>query len=672
MDDARKWFQQALGARADAFEAQLATLREGDEEGEAAIRHLARVILTPSGSYGFPMIYTAAKTVVDSAPDSLKKATEALVRTLRTESARAKRWAQTILIIGGDEAFNGDLLRELSTANREVLRAHTAAEALHILSERVVVSIVLNLFLPDQDGRAILARLQENPLTASIPVMILGRRVEDSVKEDSLFSQIEEVMENPTDPGEVAKWVNSRLRRARESLPEARRDPLTGLLNRASLREACERSVEQCKASREPAAFCLLAVNQVRQIINTYGAQAAEEVVRRVAGVLSRTLRASDTLGRWGVSEFGILFPGEDQFGASQAIRKAMESLKQESFTAPDGEPLALTLSAGVVVLSGESTVESAMDGADRFLFYAQSAEENAVVSSATDLPKPVEQILLILKDATIARVLKRLFQQEGFEVTHLSDAAAAIEAASGDRTFHLILTDEKISDQGGMDVLQEIRRLPRHTRAAVVMLVSPGSVDVAVRALELGANDYVMTPIAPIPFMARMRRLLSRGTVLDTRAGRILRVLVVDADRRVLLLAASALHQHGGFEVFLAADAQDASHRIPEVSPDLLLLVADLPEGQSAALLQRVRERVEAEETDVILLVEPGKPLPFDRSTVPRIAGQIQKPFNARELGGEILKILSLPPSLVPRHAAGDHLNREIQRIAQAGRAQA
>ena len=61
----------------------------------------------------------------------------------------------------------------------------TAAAARTAIKEHEVAFIVLNLFLPDLDGRAFLLQLRENTLTTSIPILVLAPKLTDALREEA-------------------------------------------------------------------------------------------------------------------------------------------------------------------------------------------------------------------------------------------------------------------------------------------------------------------------------------------------------------------------------------------------------------------------------------------------------------------------------------------------------
>lgn len=659
-----KWLRESLGPRLDALEVGLKDLIANEPEAASSIRRLARSLLTPADDYDLQTIYQSAKKVEESPDDALLKSTRALMQILRDEVTKAVHLARTVLIIGGDPDFNDKLVQTIHTLGRDVLCAETSREAEKLLRKHKVVFIILNAPLPDRDSRDMLMGLRENILTASIPILVLATKGTEAIKDESLEVNADGYMERPVDTEEVVNWIKTRSRRTHDIIKEARRDSLTGLLNRAALCEEFARILEICNVSHEPLALAVLAIDEARNIQEIHGQETINRVLQRVGLLLSSSVRASDIVGRWGDPEFVALFPCENQFGGTRAVEKVLEAVQKESFNASDGSSFRVTLSAGITLVSPESSVDKAMAGADRYLFQAKSAGGNRVASSQSQIPKRTERILIIEHDKLVARVLKKLFESEGMEVTHTDSAGSGISSAADTQKFHLILIDEQLPDRSGFDVLQELRRIPRNNRIPMVMLTSQNSEESMIRALELGANDYVTRPIFPFTFMTRMRRLLTKGVLPAVPVSETHRILVVCDEAKTLLMAASALHKRGGFQVYLGKRALDGYQRFNEERPDVLLLDFEMPHINGAHLLKMIRKTSGWEETDVIFAAEAENTDQLKKLLPMGIKGVITKPLKPLTLAKEVEKILGIAPSAERPATSTDHLNNEIQRI--------
>src|SRR5439155_4082343 len=127
-------------------------------------------------------------------------------------------------------------------------------------------------------------------------------------------------------------------------------------------------------------------------------------------------------------------------------------------------------------------------------------------------------RILVVDDEADIREGLELLLVTEGYAVELAHNGVEGLQKLESN-TYDLVLLDLMMPDRSGMDVLHEVRQRDRET--PIFMITAYGSVEAAVRALKLGANDYFSKPwdneklVIEIDRMIARRRLESENTHL-------------------------------------------------------------------------------------------------------------------------------------------------------------
>jgi len=167
----RYW--EGLSARIEALEAAKEKLREGSLDAIDSIRRIAHSLQTSSHEAGYKETSEAASQVIKSVETELPKKLEILLTKLH-EATKNSPINKTGILIVEDEPSISILLQELLSApNREVHMAKTGQQAEQILMEKDISLILLDLMLPDMDGRNLLIRMRERPSTAETPIIVL-------------------------------------------------------------------------------------------------------------------------------------------------------------------------------------------------------------------------------------------------------------------------------------------------------------------------------------------------------------------------------------------------------------------------------------------------------------------------------------------------------------------
>ncbi len=515
MEELKSWYREQLAARIDALEAASAAL-EGEAAGEAraTVRRIAHSLRGSGGTYGFPLITEHATHVEESGDADLRLRLERLLDTLRETAGHGASAPKSVLLIDDDPEIAEILRWHLAQQGREVRVAPCAEQAEAILASEPVSLIVLDLVLPDTDGRNLLMRLRERPSTANIPVIVLTVRDSALARSECFALGADEFFEKPFDPEAVATAVAAKLQRAAEMSQDTRHDPLTDLPNRAGFLEAFQRARALAARQRDPLSIGFIDLDHFKRVNDAFGHAMGDEVLRRAADILARSLRQSDILARWGGEEFVALFPSTDPEGGVQALENAATRFRVERFGADEGE-FGLTFSAGVAPVHVEDSLDEAVARADYYLYLAKSTGRDRVVSESAELVRPRRKILIAEDDDLLAELVRRRFTREGFEVVHVVDGESVLEAIGSngvDPTISLVILDVLLPEMDGFELLARIRERRALTQVPVIMVTVMGNEEDVVRGLSLGADDYVVKPFSPTELLARVHRLLERG----------------------------------------------------------------------------------------------------------------------------------------------------------------
>jgi DNA-binding response OmpR family regulator len=117
-------------------------------------------------------------------------------------------------------------------------------------------------------------------------------------------------------------------------------------------------------------------------------------------------------------------------------------------------------------------------------------------------------RILLVEDDPTVAEVVGRYLEREGFDVETVVDGLTALERAAAS-TPDLMILDLMLPGLGGLEVFRRVRAF---APVPVIMLTARGDENDRVMGLELGADDYVAKPFSPRELMARVKSVLRRA----------------------------------------------------------------------------------------------------------------------------------------------------------------
>lgn len=164
-----------------------------------------------------------------------------------------------------------------------------------------------------------------------------------------------------------------------ETSEKARRDTLTGTLNRSGLEDIWQREVLRARATSTPLSVALLDVDNFKTLNDKLGHKAGDDALVHLSKVIRDALHGTDTMARYGGEEFVILLPDTDGQGAQAVMRRLQRELTKHFFL-HDQEKVLITFSAGVTQVNLEhDTLVSAIERADAALYEAKRSGKNRV-----------------------------------------------------------------------------------------------------------------------------------------------------------------------------------------------------------------------------------------------------------------------------------------------------
>ncbi len=168
-------------------------------------------------------------------------------------------------------------------------------------------------------------------------------------------------------------------RRAEAQLrQQALRDPLTGLANRAELRDRLSGALERAARGEGRVAVLFLDLDGFKAINDEHGHATGDRILLEVARRLERTVRGGDVVGRLGGDEFVVLCERLDDAEAAVSVAaRCAEALEAPYDVA--GEPLAVTCSVGVALAHQDRSADQLIDEADQAMYLAKHRRRSRV-----------------------------------------------------------------------------------------------------------------------------------------------------------------------------------------------------------------------------------------------------------------------------------------------------
>ncbi|HBF97516.1 MAG TPA: GGDEF domain-containing protein [Alphaproteobacteria bacterium] len=157
----------------------------------------------------------------------------------------------------------------------------------------------------------------------------------------------------------------------------ADQDTLTGILNRRGFVGAMNRVKSYADRYDTPASLVYFDLNKFKPVNDLYGHAAGDEVLRRIAEILTQNTRDSDVVGRLGGDEFGVILVNSDLPTAEAKAKQLAEAISAESYNF-DGKTEHVHAAYGVYTFIKGEGLDETLAKADKKMFAAKQASNSA------------------------------------------------------------------------------------------------------------------------------------------------------------------------------------------------------------------------------------------------------------------------------------------------------
>lgn len=315
-----------------------------------------------------------------------------------------------VLIVEDDRINRLLLTRHVERLGRRVLVADNGLQALETLGREPCDLILLDVMMPEMDGRQLLRELKSRNDLKGIPVIVISGLGEADTAAQCIEFGAEDYLTKPFNPLMLQARINASLekkrlrdkedaylrqlialqkdldRRNRELQDLNRRleqialtDDLTGLPNRRSAMAELRRCWAASDRHKQPMACLLVDVDFFKRINDTYGHDTGDTVLQAVADRLRGASRKNELVCRLGGEEFVVLCEFTDRIAAEtcgERLRAAIET----TTIAFDGFRHAVSVSVGVASRTDAIRhPEQLLKAADQAVYRAKQAGRNRV-----------------------------------------------------------------------------------------------------------------------------------------------------------------------------------------------------------------------------------------------------------------------------------------------------
>jgi diguanylate cyclase (GGDEF)-like protein len=299
--------------------------------------------------------------------------------------------AKLPVLVVEDSPFSRKLLEyALSGDSYSLLLAENGKEALQLFKEHRPAIVITDWMLPDSSGPELCERIRAESPESYTYIILLTSMTEKEDIVRGLSSGADDYLTKPFDRGELLARIGVGRRiiglhreidaKNKLLLEMAHTDSLTGLPNRRAIEEWAKRQLRGAARHGYSLWVVLADLDGFKNINDSYGHEAGDQVLCGVARILKEHTRASDLSGRMGGDEFLLVMTHVEKANIPLAVERLREKIASLKFSF-GGESISVTASFGICGFQGKEPPEFSVlvRQADNGLYGAKRSGRNQV-----------------------------------------------------------------------------------------------------------------------------------------------------------------------------------------------------------------------------------------------------------------------------------------------------
>ncbi|MFC0238336.1 GGDEF domain-containing response regulator [Fictibacillus phosphorivorans] len=422
-----------------------------------------------------------------------------------------------LLIVDQDVPYLVYSKEQLENHGYAVVVSPTIEKALSMFYDLNPDCLIVNPFHEEIDGYDFIKQVRETVAFELIPIVVISPSDEKETRIAAYQKGADDFFLKSLEWDEYVARIDRQVKRRKIVKETLMKDELTKVYNRKFLKEAYQRISSEHLRHKDIFSVIMIDVDFFKKINDTYGHTAGDHVLIKFAEFLRTHLRTQDVVVRYGGEEFLLLMPYTKLEEAEKTACRLLENLSQNVFHY-DGHSFLVSFSAGVYEVNSTVSLAEAVRTADRALYAAKENGRGRIeTASSQEVVNRRLRVAVIDDSEVIRRMLESFFtdlEVEYYELeikTYQDGVSFFVDEWHQSNDEYLVILDGVLPKMDGIEVLTKLRKYPDTNRYKILMLTARKAEGDIVRALHLGADDYLTKPFSIRELEARIKVLVQR-----------------------------------------------------------------------------------------------------------------------------------------------------------------
>ncbi|MDR1933086.1 MAG: diguanylate cyclase [Spirochaetales bacterium] len=247
--------------------------------------------------------------------------------------------------------------------------------------------VLMELDMVECSGSELAALIRQQEAFVGIPVVFLSTERNEKKQLLALQHGADDFLVEPIEPDFLAATLAVRVERTRRLRYYMERDSLTSLYNHSQLIKRLADDLSRSRRIGSKTCYAMIDIDHFKQVNDNYGHLTGDRVIKALSQMLVERLRKTDTVGRYGGEEFGVILFNTDINSGEILMNEIRESFAKIHHREAKHD-FFVTFSCGITEARPEDAVVIIKEQADKALYRAKRDGRNQVVRYTEDVMK--------------------------------------------------------------------------------------------------------------------------------------------------------------------------------------------------------------------------------------------------------------------------------------------
>ncbi|MDR1625074.1 MAG: diguanylate cyclase [Spirochaetia bacterium] len=245
--------------------------------------------------------------------------------------------------------------------------------------------VLMNLDMADCTGCELASLIRQQEAFVGIPIVFLSEERDRNKQLKALQYGADDFLVEPVDPESLCATLAVRVERTRGLRYYMERDSLTSLYNHSQLMKRLADDLSRSRRIGSRTCYAMIDIDHFKQVNDKYGHLTGDRVIKSLAQLLVERLRKTDTVGRYGGEEFGVILFNTDINSGEALMNEIRESFGKIHHREAKND-FFVTFSCGITEARPEDVLVVIKEQADKALYCAKRGGRNKVIRYTDDV----------------------------------------------------------------------------------------------------------------------------------------------------------------------------------------------------------------------------------------------------------------------------------------------